>query len=100
MNSLSEQAIIFGILNVIGHFFTFQNPVTKGKHSPKIKILSYSCPYEGFQFKAAFLVTMQCLSAVKKALTKYEEKLKTVQTSSLTAVLDEGFALTELTSQG
>ena len=31
MNSLSEQGIIFGVLNVVGLFFTFQNPVTKGK---------------------------------------------------------------------
>ena len=43
---------------------------------------------------------MQCLMALKKALTRYEEKIKTIHTSSMTAVLEEGFALTELTSQG
>ena len=43
---------------------------------------------------------MQCLLVLKKALMKYEEKLKTDHTSSVTPLLEEGFALTELTSQG
>ena len=38
--------------------------------------------------------------ALKKALINYEEKLKALHTNSLNAVLKEGFALTDLTSQG
>ena len=96
----SEQQIIFGVCNFIGLFFTFHNPVTKGMlHMMACKIGPQKNIFH-FEFTAAFSVTLQCLASLKKALTNYEKKLNTIHTNSLTAVLEEGFALAELTSQG